>query len=186
VTKAICSGYKETTDPPVCLSQAVETNECLSNNGGCWHKGNITACKDTFRGRVCECPLVEGVQFEGDGYTDCQAKGLGRCNFDNNGCWKETQGGVIFTACQVLLHFPLLGSHLNLHCEVWAQDSNYSVLMEIFKSVHCSWHKRAMFSIGSSSRWVSLAVYLLDKSCPSRCRLLRLICLAQMSTLFGD
>ncbi|KAH9553973.1 hypothetical protein CY35_08G040700 [Sphagnum magellanicum] len=100
VTKAICSGYKETTDPPVCLSQAVETDECLSNNGGCWHKGNITACKDTFRGRVCECPLVEGVQFEGDGYTDCQAKGLGRCNFDNNGCWKETQGGVIYSACQ--------------------------------------------------------------------------------------
>jgi hypothetical protein len=80
VTKAICSGYKETTDPPVCLSQAVETDECLSNNGGCWHKGNITACKDTFRGRVCECPLVEGVQFEGDGYTDCQGTDKHLCD----------------------------------------------------------------------------------------------------------
>jgi hypothetical protein len=72
VTKAICSGFKETTDPPVCLSEAVETNECLTNNGGCWAKGNVTACKDTFRGRVCECPLVEGVQFHGDGYSLCQ------------------------------------------------------------------------------------------------------------------
>jgi len=24
---------------------AVETNECLTNNGGCWQKGNITACQ---------------------------------------------------------------------------------------------------------------------------------------------
>jgi len=69
----------------------VETNECLTNNGGCWQDkaANITACKvficikqlankramwgyslfsnicvsaqDTFRGRVCECPLVDGV-----------------------------------------------------------------------------------------------------------------------------
>jgi hypothetical protein len=160
VTKAICSGYKETTDPPVCLSQAVETNECLSNNGGCWQKGNITACKDTFRGRVCECPLVEGVQFEGDGYTDCQAKGLGRCNFDNNGCWKEIQGGVIFSACQVLLHFPLPGFQLKLHCEVWAQDSNYSVLMEIFKSVHCSWHKRAKVQLYNKNVTVGCVVCL--------------------------
>jgi hypothetical protein len=72
VTKAICSGFKEATDPPVCLSEAVETNECLTNHGGCWAKGNVTACKDTFRGRVCECPLVEGVQFHGDGYSLCQ------------------------------------------------------------------------------------------------------------------
>jgi hypothetical protein len=28
--------------------------------------------QDTFRGRVCECPLVEGVQFHGDGYSLCQ------------------------------------------------------------------------------------------------------------------
>ncbi|KAL5148394.1 Nuclear transcription factor Y subunit B-1 [Glycine soja] len=33
---------------------------------------NIIACKDTFRGRVCECPLVDGVQFKGDGYTTCE------------------------------------------------------------------------------------------------------------------
>ena len=46
--------------------------------------------------------------------------------------------------------------------------------------------RQAMFPIGSSFRWVSLAVYPLNKSCPSRCRLLqRLIRLVQMSTLFG-
>lgn len=75
----------------------VETNECLDNNGGCWQDKatNITACKvlghsllifvlwllvfnisfmllqDTFRGRVCECPVVNGVQFKGDGYSSC-------------------------------------------------------------------------------------------------------------------
>ncbi|MCI26104.1 vacuolar-sorting receptor 3-like, partial [Trifolium medium] len=54
----------------------VETNECLTNNGGCWQDkaANITACKDTFRGRVCECPLVDGVQFKGDGYTTCEGE----------------------------------------------------------------------------------------------------------------
>jgi hypothetical protein len=185
---------------------AVETNECLTNNGGCWQKDNITACQvretssyvspdcfflkhpsenkniffqlqeslssyyvfmfydfvfgvdhfvaqDTFRGRICACPLVEGVQFEGDGYSNCQgnniaqcmtylptnlmsfilsfvyfprlticppyyrpqkrfnclkfmnvetATGPGRCRVDNTGCWIETQGGLTFSACQVL------------------------------------------------------------------------------------
>jgi hypothetical protein len=30
--------------------------------------------QDTFRGRVCECPLVDGVQFKGDGYKNCEGK----------------------------------------------------------------------------------------------------------------
>jgi hypothetical protein len=49
VLRAICSGYQETTDPPVCLSDSVETNECLTNNGGCWSSGNITACKACYK-----------------------------------------------------------------------------------------------------------------------------------------
>ncbi|KAB2044731.1 hypothetical protein ES319_D01G110600v1 [Gossypium barbadense] len=71
VLKAICNGFKETTEPAVCLSGDVETNECLENNGGCWQDkaANLTACRDTFRGRVCECLLVDGVQFKGDGYS---------------------------------------------------------------------------------------------------------------------
>ncbi|TYG82828.1 hypothetical protein ES288_D01G120700v1, partial [Gossypium darwinii] len=75
VLKAICNGFKETTEPAVCLSGDVETNECLENNGGCWQDkaANLTACRDTFRGRVCECLLVDGVQFKGDGYSHYEA-----------------------------------------------------------------------------------------------------------------
>ncbi|GMY25335.1 hypothetical protein FCV25MIE_20577, partial [Fagus crenata] len=27
---------------------------------------------DTYRGRVCECPVVKGVQYRGDGYASCE------------------------------------------------------------------------------------------------------------------
>ncbi|MBA0671887.1 hypothetical protein Goklo_029515 [Gossypium klotzschianum] len=51
-------------------------NECLENNGGCWQDktANLTACRDTYRGRVCECLLVDGVQFKGDGYSHCEGE----------------------------------------------------------------------------------------------------------------
>ncbi|KAJ6906809.1 hypothetical protein NC652_024267 [Populus alba x Populus x berolinensis] len=103
--KAICSGFEETTEPEVCLSGALtkwicvlgimwRTNECLDNNGGCWQDktANITACRDTFRGRVCECPLVDGVQFKGDGYSHCEVSGSGRCKINNGGCWHDISG----------------------------------------------------------------------------------------------
>ncbi|KAF5471434.1 hypothetical protein F2P56_008225 [Juglans regia] len=101
VLKAICAGFEETTEPAICLSEDVETNECLSNNGGCWQDKatNITACKDTFRGRVCECPVVQGVKFVGDGYTHCEASGALRCEINNGGCWKKTQEGRTYSAC---------------------------------------------------------------------------------------
>lgn len=101
VLKGICSGFKETTEPRVCLSGDLETNQCLEKNGGCWQdlKSNVTACKDTFRGRVCECPSVNGVQYKGDGYKSCEAVGPGRCRFDNGGCWSETKKGKTFSAC---------------------------------------------------------------------------------------
>ncbi|KAE8691518.1 Vacuolar-sorting receptor 1 [Hibiscus syriacus] len=99
VLKAICSGFEENTEPAVCLSGDVETNECLDNNGGCWQDkaANLTACKDTFRGRVCECPLVDAVQFKGDGYT--HSSGPGRCNINNGGCWHKSQDGHSYSAC---------------------------------------------------------------------------------------
>lgn len=102
VLKAICAGFKESTEPSVCLSDDMETNECLNNNGGCWKskEANITACKDTFRGRICECPTIQGVQFQGDGYTYCEAVGPGRCKLDNGGCWLETKDGQTFSGCQ--------------------------------------------------------------------------------------
>ncbi|XP_060191266.1 vacuolar-sorting receptor 6-like [Lycium barbarum] len=101
VLKAICAGFKETTEPSICLSGDLETNECLERNGGCWRdaKSNITACKDTFRGRVCKCPSVNGVQYKGDGYKSCKAIGPGRCMVNNGGCWSETKNGETFSAC---------------------------------------------------------------------------------------
>ncbi|KAL0376047.1 UNVERIFIED_CONTAM: Vacuolar-sorting receptor 3 [Sesamum calycinum] len=83
------------------LCADVETNECLENNGGCWQDttANITACKDTFRGRVCECPVVNGVQFKGDGYSSCVASGPGRCKISHGGCWHENRNGITFSAC---------------------------------------------------------------------------------------
>lgn len=101
VLKAICAGFKETTEPSICLSRDLETNQCLERNGGCWRdpKSNITACKDTFRGRVCECPLVNGVQYKGDGYTSCEAVGPGRCMVNNGGCWSDTRNGETYSAC---------------------------------------------------------------------------------------
>jgi hypothetical protein len=104
VLKAICSGFKETTEPAVCLGADVQTNECLDNNGGCWQdkKHNLTACKDTFRGRVCQCPVVNGVLFSGDGYTHCEAAGVGRCSVNNGGCWsmQDPHSNQLFTACK--------------------------------------------------------------------------------------
>ncbi|KAK4748073.1 hypothetical protein SAY87_014659 [Trapa incisa] len=101
VLKSLCAGFKETTEPAVCLSGDIETNECLERNGGCWQdaQSNVTACKDTFRGRVCECPVVEGVQYHGNGYTSCEAHGPGRCKINNGGCWLETRAGKTFSAC---------------------------------------------------------------------------------------
>jgi hypothetical protein len=58
------------------------------------------------------------------------------------------------------VHFPLPGFHLKFHCEVWAQDSNYSVLMEIFKSVHCSRHKRAKVLLYNKNVTVGCVVCL--------------------------
>ncbi|THU56469.1 hypothetical protein C4D60_Mb11t17580 [Musa balbisiana] len=101
VLKAICAGFQETTEPAVCLSEDIQTNECLENNGGCWQDkaSNITACKDTFRGRLCECPVVKGVKLVGDGYTRCEASGYGRCEINNGGCWKKTHEGKTYSAC---------------------------------------------------------------------------------------
>lgn len=101
VLKAICSGFQETTEPQICLTEDIETNECLRNNGGCWldKATNISACRDTFRGRVCECPIVQGVKFNGNGYTHCEASGALRCGINNGGCWKQTQQGRTYSAC---------------------------------------------------------------------------------------
>ncbi|KAA3454623.1 vacuolar-sorting receptor 1-like [Gossypium australe] len=81
VLKAICAGFQDATEQAICLSEGIvlsdiETNRCSEKNGGCWEDNiaNITACRDTIRGRVCECPVVNGVKYYGDGYTHCESK----------------------------------------------------------------------------------------------------------------
>ncbi|CAD5327214.1 unnamed protein product [Arabidopsis thaliana] len=66
VLKALCSGFEESTEPAICLS--------TDNNGDSWQdkSPNITTCKATFRGKVCVCPIVDGVRFKGDGYSHCE------------------------------------------------------------------------------------------------------------------
>ncbi|GJU43064.1 hypothetical protein Tco_1200330 [Tanacetum coccineum] len=44
---------------------------------------------DTFRGRVCECQVVQGVKFVGDGYKHCEASGALCCEVNN-----ELTGGA--------------------------------------------------------------------------------------------
>ncbi|KVH87994.1 Complement Clr-like EGF domain-containing protein [Cynara cardunculus var. scolymus] len=83
VLRAICSGFKETTDPPICLSgvngvqyrgdgytfcEAFGAGRCTVNNGGCWldirDGKRFTACSvSNMTG--CSCP--QG--FHGDGHT---------------------------------------------------------------------------------------------------------------------
>ncbi|OWM67050.1 hypothetical protein CDL15_Pgr000502 [Punica granatum] len=99
VLKAICSGFQETTEPAICLNGDIQTNQCLDGNGGCWEDKatNVTACRDTFRGRVCECPTVQGTKFVGDGYTHCE--GPLHCTINNGGCWKEIRDNQTYSAC---------------------------------------------------------------------------------------
>ncbi|KAJ4895699.1 Vacuolar-sorting receptor 1 [Raphanus sativus] len=101
VLKAMCSGFQESTEPAICLTEDLNTNECLENNGGCWQDraSNLTACRDTYRGRLCECPTVQGVKFTGDGYTHCRASGALHCGINNGGCWRETRGSYTYSAC---------------------------------------------------------------------------------------
>ncbi|CAI5929857.1 unnamed protein product [Closterium sp. NIES-64] len=101
VLRAVCSGFEEATEPPVCLGADVQTNECATNNGGCWSGYNVTACKDTFRGRVCQCPSdpVSGVNYVGDGYKKCSPQGVGRCRVNHGGCWNAEHSGQTFSAC---------------------------------------------------------------------------------------
>ncbi|KAG2314919.1 hypothetical protein Bca52824_018041 [Brassica carinata] len=39
----------------------------------------------TFRGRVCQCPIVQGALC---------------CGINNGGCWKHTQMGRTYSACR--------------------------------------------------------------------------------------
>ncbi|CAH8387828.1 unnamed protein product [Eruca vesicaria subsp. sativa] len=67
--KALCSKLHETTELPICLTEDIETNECLQINGGCWENKttNITACMDDHS-KGCKCP----PGLKGDVLKNCK------------------------------------------------------------------------------------------------------------------
>ena len=56
VTRALCAGFSETSEPDSCLVGSLQTDDCASGNSDCWSEGGVSACVDTFRGRKCQCP----------------------------------------------------------------------------------------------------------------------------------
>lgn len=56
------------------LSSSFVENYCGIYNNLLHEPRACVVLKDTYRGRVCECPLVNGVQYKGDGYTSCEGK----------------------------------------------------------------------------------------------------------------
>ncbi|KAK8511048.1 hypothetical protein V6N11_046373 [Hibiscus sabdariffa] len=111
VLKAICAGFRDTIEQAICLSevsQDIQTDRCLENNGGCWEDkiANISACRDTFRGRVCECPVVNGVKYSGDGYTHCKSESISLARKEL-GVQAHNQGKII--AWPIILGVAVVG-----------------------------------------------------------------------------
>ncbi|KAK9840728.1 hypothetical protein WJX81_000565 [Elliptochloris bilobata] len=107
VTRALCAGFSETTEPSVCLAGGLEVNECLGESHGCWARGNTSACVDTFRGYLCQCP--DG--WRGDG-VDCQdidecAEGTASCD---QICINEPGS----YSCKCREGFQLFGGHAKM------------------------------------------------------------------------
>ena len=59
VTRALCAGFSETSEPELCLAGSIQSNDCAAGNDGCWSENELSACVDTFRGRQCQCPIGE-------------------------------------------------------------------------------------------------------------------------------
>lgn len=83
VLRALCSGYKEGTEPEACLRADVEVDECAAGKDSCWRDeaNNASACHDTFRGYKCRCPWG----YRGDGMScedidECE-EGLHNCDY---------------------------------------------------------------------------------------------------------
>ncbi|GKB03926.1 vacuolar-sorting receptor 6-like protein [Tanacetum coccineum] len=54
-----------------------------------------------IRGRVCECPSINEVQYQGDGYTSCEVVVAGRYRVNIEGCWSDIRDGHRFSACSM-------------------------------------------------------------------------------------
>jgi hypothetical protein len=60
VLRALCAGFKEGTEPPVCLTGGLNVDECATGKDDCWvGPQGQKACIDTFRGFFCMCPPGE-------------------------------------------------------------------------------------------------------------------------------
>ena len=72
----------------VCLSSALESNECLRpDHGGCWFmerpRTGTSACVDTFRGVKCRCPpSFRGDGVVGDTVDECSDPAMNHCEQD--------------------------------------------------------------------------------------------------------
>eukprot|EP01026_Neomeris_dumetosa_P000808 TRINITY_DN10191_c0_g1_i1.p1 TRINITY_DN10191_c0_g1~~TRINITY_DN10191_c0_g1_i1.p1 ORF type:complete len:458 (-),score=60.17 TRINITY_DN10191_c0_g1_i1:59-1432(-) len=80
VQRAICAGFKEGTEPSMCLSSNIQTDDCTYDQKMCWQQDDISACVDTFRGHVCKCPKG----WQGDGVTYCND--IDECQTEWHGC----------------------------------------------------------------------------------------------------
>ncbi|DBB12286.1 TPA: hypothetical protein ACH3X3_006385 [Trebouxia sp. C0006] len=80
ITKALCAGFDETTEPEVCLTGTVQEKNCAVDSQTCWSNESmhLDACVDTYRGYVCKCP---------DGW-----RGNGQQCADINECLEGTAG----------------------------------------------------------------------------------------------
>ncbi|CAL5228469.1 g11610 [Coccomyxa viridis] len=108
ILRALCAGFSETTEPEVCLAGSMQEDDCAAETHSCWvhteGKQSFSACKDTFRGYVCQCP--EG--WRGDGFKcediDECAEGTAQCQHTCS----NIPGGY---ECSCRDGFQLLGGH---------------------------------------------------------------------------
>eukprot|EP01025_Chloroclados_australasicus_P003694 TRINITY_DN10886_c0_g1_i3.p1 TRINITY_DN10886_c0_g1~~TRINITY_DN10886_c0_g1_i3.p1 ORF type:complete len:594 (-),score=72.91 TRINITY_DN10886_c0_g1_i3:1060-2841(-) len=96
VMRAICAGFKEGEEAELCLDPSIQysTKDC-EDDIECWHNSELKvyACKDSFRGKICECP--QGWEGNGTQCTDideCAFSGNKKvCNQHNQHC-RNTPG----------------------------------------------------------------------------------------------
>ncbi|CAL8466083.1 g5619 [Coccomyxa elongata] len=108
VLRALCAGFSETTEPQVCLAGSLQEDDCKFSTHNCWTSGTgndaITACKDTFRGYVCQCP----AGWRGDGL---KCEDIDECAEGTAQCQQTCKNNLGGYECSCRDGFTLLGGH---------------------------------------------------------------------------